>query len=416
MEAGTDTMLLSLKWERPNLEIVDQLVLPHKHVWVKINTSNDAFTAIKTMQVRGAPAIAVVAGLGLAAEVISDKKSLESGKDAVSYLKERMSYLRRARPTAVNLAEAMDLLTSVVDTAYSQILTESDLQLQSKFVVDSFVEAAEGLLVRDISDNKAIGKFGCEYITSKYLQKVSQNSNTTGSNGFSVLTHCNTGSLATAGYGTALGIIRSLSKNSSDLKHVYCTETRPYNQGSRLTAYELLCEKIPFTLCFDSSISYLIQQLQKKAETNDTSSASSPVFAIIVGADRVTRNGDTANKIGTYQLALLARNFGLEFIVAVPSTSIDLKLSDGDSIPIEYRASEEVTMVSGMLVSSERGVDAVGSRATVRVAPEGEYGVYNPGFDVTPANLITAIVTEKGTISTKLPDGTFDIESFLSSV
>lgn len=206
-------------------------------------------------------------------------------------------------------------------------------------------------------------------------------------------------SLATAGWGTALGIIRDLNQSGS-LNHAYCTETRPYNQGSRLTAYELVYEKIPSTLVCDSMVSALLRQ-------------NPDITAIVVGADRVAANGDTANKIGTYQLAITAKYHGVHFIVAAPSTSIDLTTKRGADIVIEERPAKEVVQVTGAVVGAQITGDSV-PRETVQVAANG-INVWNPSFDVTPASLISCIVTEKGAIVKNGSDEEFDIASFLSA-
>jgi len=201
----------------------------------------------------------------------------------------------------------------------------------------------------------------------------------------SVLTHCNTGSLATSGHGTALGIIRSLHKMNY-FEHAYCTETRPYNQGSRLTAFELGFEKIPSTLITDSMAGALFSRL--KNEKN--------ISAVIVGADRVARNGDTANKIGTYTLAVLAKYHGIKFVVAAPTTSIDLLTESGDKIKIEDRAKNELTQITGASVNKDGTVDT-GKSARVAIADQ-TIDVWNPSFDVTPHELIDVIITEKGEV------------------
>jgi len=215
----------------------------------------------------------------------------------------------------------------------------------------------------------------------------------------SVLTHCNTGSLATSGHGTALGIIRSLHKMNY-LDHAFCTETRPYNQGSRLTAFELVYEKIPSTLITDSMAGALFHR--KKTEKN--------ISAVIVGADRVVRNGDTANKIGTYTLAVLAKAHGIKFIVAAPTTSIDLETETGNGVKIEDRAQKELTQISGAVVDKNGNID-VSKTARVAIASQ-EIDVWNPSFDVTPHEYIDAIVTEKGVV-VKDEKGRFNFRSIL---
>lgn len=215
-----------------------------------------------------------------------------------------------------------------------------------------------------------------------------------------MLTHCNTGSLATSGHGTALGVVRSL-RDAGRLAHAFCTETRPYNQGSRLTAFELVHEGIPATLITDSMAGALFASARGR---------ESGLAAVVVGADRVVRNGDTANKIGTYALAVLARHHGLRFVVAAPTTSIDLRTPDGAGIRIEERRPEELTQITGAVVRPDGSVDETRSER-VAVADQ-RINVWNPAFDVTPADLIDAIVTEKGVVG-KSPDGAFDFREIM---
>lgn len=265
-----------------------------------------------------------------------------------NFVKEKLEYLVTSRPTAVNM----------------QLAAEACVKLSSELLKDDSVEAAgakdallkhlEAMLANDIADNLAIGDYGAKDIVEKTGKKDK----------LRIMTHCNTGSLATAGYGTALGVIRSLHKTHS-LDQVYCTETRPYNQGSRLTAFELVYEKMPATLICDNMAAAAMRQFQ--------------IDAIIVGADRVAANGDTANKIGTYQLAVLAKSHNILFYVAAPFSSIDFEIPSGQSIPIEERPHSEMTH-TGSIRTAAAGINC-----------------WNPGFDVTPAELITGgIVTEKG--------------------
>lgn len=330
------------------------------------------------MKTRGAPAIAIVAALSLAVDVHtrSQNGEFKTVDEVVQFLHESIEYLKTSRPTAVNLFDAAAKLWDVIQKTAA---TTQDPQV----VVLAYIEAAEQMLVDDVKDNKNIGKFGADYIVEHAKQK----------DNISVLTHCNTGSLATAGWGTALGIIRDLHKNGN-LKHAYCTETRPYNQGSRLTAYELVYEDIPATLICDNMASALLKQ-------------NPGVQAIIVGADRVAANGDTANKIGTYQLAITAKHHGILFIVAAPSTSIDLKTKSGEDIVIEQRPAEELVIVSGIRVQDSEPT-------SVRTAAE-NIGVWNPSFDVTPAHLISAIVTEQGVVTKQEGQDEYDMSLFLTS-
>lgn len=282
-----------------------------------------------------------------------------------------------SRPTAVNLSDAARKLRAVVEKAEEP--------------VKAYIEAAEHMLEDDVADNKAIGQHGAEWLTKDLAdgEKIS------------VLTHCNTGSLATAGYGTALGIIRSLHVLGR-LEHAYCTETRPYNQGSRLTAYEL-AHDLPTgmaTLITDSMAASLMR--------------SRKIAAVIVGADRVARNGDTANKIGTYQLAIVARWHGVKMVVAAPTTSVDLQTADGEGIEIEMRPGREVLVVKGPVVKDGSGEEVeVETEKVETIVPgvAGGVGVYNPSFDVTPGELVDAIVTEKG-VAVKDGAGAFALERF----
>ncbi|CAO3589392.1 unnamed protein product [Absidia cylindrospora] len=376
--SSNTTTLEAIKYTPGKLLILDQLALPHETIFENVKTVQDGHAAIKTMKTRGAPAIAIVAALSLAVDA-SARQALgefDSAAVALTFLEESLEYLKTSRPTAVNFFDAANKLSAINQQAAS---TES---ATAASVVQVYVQAAEQMLVDDVQDNKNIGKFGADFIVN----------NVGNSKDISVLTHCNTGSLATAGWGTALGIIRDLYARG-DLTHAYCTETRPYNQGSRLTAYELVYEKIPATLVCDSMASALLKQ-------------NPSVQAIIVGADRVAANGDTANKIGTYQLAITAKHHGILFIVAAPSTSIDLNTKTGADIVIEERPADELTNVTGVRI-----VDGQLTPTTVRTAAQ-HIGVWNPSFDVTPSELISAIVTEKG-VAVKSPGKFFDMASFL---
>eukprot|EP01018_Ginkgo_biloba_P028038 Gb_28479 [translate_table: standard] len=321
------------------------------------------------MVVRGAPAIAISAALSLAVEVANLGRFDGNVGDTLSFLQKRLDYLVSSRPTAVNLSDAAKKLQDVV-------LKAATYTNKAESVLQAYIEAAEEMLIDDISANKAIGSHGAQFILrrSKNCDKLN------------ILTHCNTGSLATAGYGTALGVVRALHSEGL-LETAYCTETRPFNQGSRLTAYELVHDHIPVVLIADSAAA----ALQK----------SGRVDAIVVGADRIAANGDTANKIGTYNLALSAFHHCIPFYVAAPLTSVDLSLPSGEQIIIEERSPKELTHAHG--------------GQGQQVAPSG-ISVWNPAFDVTPANLITAIITEKGVITKKDPNTTFDVNGFIESV
>ena len=268
--------------------------------------------------------------------------SFTSKDELLQFVGKAYERLLTARKTAVNVYKASESVRS-----YLSSLQDDVMEIKEKLL--TFLEK---MLTDDVADNKAIGDFGAKWITDNANKDKVQ-----------VLTHCNTGSLATAGYGTALGIIRSLHENGT-LSSVYCTETRPYNQGARLTAYELVYENIPSTLICDSMAAVLMKERG--------------IDAVIVGADRVAANGDTANKIGTYQLAIAAKYHGVAFIIAAPVTSIDFSCPSGDHIKVEERPAEEMLCFRGERVAAE------------------SIGCWNPAFDVTPADLISVIVTDRG--------------------
>jgi methylthioribose-1-phosphate isomerase len=299
-----------IRWKGDRLELLDQRLLPDQTVYITCRTAAEVAQAIRDMVVRGAPAIGCAAAFGVA---------LSNGSP------EGYEVLAKSRPTAVNLFWALERMRKA-----------KDLKAE-----------AEAIFTEDIAANRAMGKLGAALIPRKAR----------------VMTHCNTGALATAGHGTALGVIRS-SKNKS-ISVVAC-ETRPYLQGARLTAYELMQEGIPCTLITDSMAGHLMSRGE--------------VDVVVVGADRIAANGDVANKIGTYPLAVLAKRHGIPFYVAAPLSTFDPKIPNGSRIPIEERAADEVTGYRGS-----------------RWAPEG-VAVRNPAFDVTPAELITGIITERGIV------------------
>ncbi|KAK4542042.1 S-methyl-5-thioribose-1-phosphate isomerase [Oleoguttula mirabilis] len=369
-------VLEAIRYSPGSLEILNQLKLPHQEEYDQVHSSTDGWHAIKDMRTRGAPAIAIVAALSLAVELQNSKVS-DKADEVAAFILEKLNYLVTSRPTAVNLADAARKLKKVVESAAKA--KDSD----GAAVSQAYCDAAAQMMISDVSDNQGIGKYGAEWISKQ-----------AGGGQVSVLTHCNTGSLATAGYGTALGVIRSLHANGS-LKRAFCTETRPYNQGSRLTAFELVHDKIPATLITDSMASALLR----------LKGPSERIAAIVVGADRVAANGDTANKIGTYQLAITAKHHGVKFLVAAPRTTIDLQTLSGADITIEERPGQEMTFIKGPRFD---GVDLdLSQTETVSIAAKG-IDVWNPAFDVTPAELIDGIITEIGVVE-KGEDGKFDL-------
>ncbi|CAM9656515.1 unnamed protein product [Ectocarpus fasciculatus] len=358
------------RYTRGSLQVLNQLKLPHETEYVDVRGAGDAFDAIKTMMVRGAPLIAIVAALGLAVEACSDTPN-GTAQEASSMLHEKLDFLKTSRETAVNLANACDALkTTISGEAAREGSTWGS-------TVEAFVGAAEGMLEEDVAANRRQGGYAVEALLSEPSCKDKAR--------LSVLTHCNTGSLATAGFGTALGVIRALDEKGL-LANCYCTETRPYNQGARLTAYEFVADGLPGTLIPDSAASFLMAQ--------------GKVDAVAVGADRVAANGDTANKIGTLQLAIAAAHYGIPFLVVAPLTSCDPETATGAGISIEERPASELKTVAG-----------------TKIAPDG-ISAWNPAFDVTQAGLITAIVTDKGCVPRKeaTKDKEFDVKAFCEAM
>jgi methylthioribose-1-phosphate isomerase len=325
-----------IRWDKDHLLLLDQTKLPQVQEWAVITDADEAITAIRTMQVRGAPAIGVAAAyaMALAARAI-DASSMPNFLDQLDAIGARLA---AARPTAVNLGWAVQRSIDAARRCRAPSEAREDL-----------LGLAHRMKSDDIATNRAIGKHGAGLIP----------------NHGGVLTHCNTGALATAGYGTALGVIRAAWEQGKR-PSVFCTETRPWLQGARLTAWELVQLGIPAELVVDSAAAWLMSRKE--------------VDAIIVGADRIAANGDTANKVGTYSLAVLAASHGIPFYVAAPMSTVDLGVGSGEDIIIEERPADEVTSIKG-----------------IRIAPEG-IGVRNPSFDVTPARYITAIVTDKGVV------------------
>ena len=320
------------------LYLIDQRKLPLSYEIFQCKSYKDVDFAIKDMVVRGAPAIGVVGAYGV---VLAAKEFLNFPKEEfLSNMEEALDILNKSRPTAVNLMWAIKRMRDVI---------EKHKDLEPADLYERLKKEADAMLEEDIDTNKRIGKIGNEIVGEKAT----------------ILTHCNTGALATAGFGTALGVIREAFYSGKDI-FVYADETRPRLQGARLTAWELVQEGIPCKLIADSVAATLIRD--KKIDL------------ILVGADRIALNGDTANKIGTFMLSVLAKEYGVPFYVVAPTSTIDFDIETGDEIIIEERDSSEVTHIEG-----------------IRIAPEG-VDVYNPAFDVTPNGNITGIVTEKGII------------------
>uniref|UniRef100_A0A8C5L1D3 Methylthioribose-1-phosphate isomerase n=1 Tax=Jaculus jaculus TaxID=51337 RepID=A0A8C5L1D3_JACJA len=340
--------LEAIRYSRGSLHILDQLLLPQHSRYEALDSVQQTWEAIRAMKVRGAPAIALVGCLSLAVE-LQQGAGGPGPQGLLTFVRDRLQFLVTARPTAVNMARAArDLAQAAAREAEREGATEDTVR-------ERVIRYAEDMLEKDLRDNQNIGDLGARHLLERVAPRGDK---------VTVLTHCNTGALATAGYGTALGVIRSLHRLGR-LERAFCTETRPYNQGARLTAFELVYEKIPATLIADSMAAAAM--------------AHRGVSAVVVGADRVVANGDTANKVGTYQLAIAAKHHGIPFYVAAPSSSCDLHLQTGLEIVIEERPGQELTHVNGVPIAAP-GI-----------------GVWNPAFDVTPHDLITGgIITELG--------------------
>lgn len=343
-------MLEPFQFDTHAFRILDQTALPRETLYVPISSATDAWKAIREMKVRGAPAIALAAIMALAQEARSAHFEAPSREAWLAALRQRCQYLETSRPTAVNLKQALGRVLA----AMGDLPAETSPQEASKALEDLALK----LLTEDRDTNRSIGDRGADWIRQTVSRQGKEGQ-------LRILTHCNTGSLATAGYGTALGVIRSLHRDGH-LEKAFATETRPYLQGSRLTMFELQFEKIPSVLIGDSMAGLAMQ--------------SGWIDAVVVGADRVALNGDTANKIGTYSLAVLAAHHAIPFFVAAPWTTIDLQCANGAAIPIEERPEHELTQIQG-----------------VDLAPSG-IKAWNPSFDRTPARLISAIFTENGVL------------------
>ena len=342
-------MIPTIKWEDNYIYLIDQRKLPNRKEWFVCRTVQDVVAAIREMAIRGAPAIGVAAGMGLALGAqsidtenygIFRKRFLEMGEQ-----------MKSARPTAVNLKWAVERMIKIVEGMHDGQVEE---------IKETIRKESQMILERDIEINREIGQRGLALVP----------------NTATILTHCNAGALATGGYGTALGVIRAASEAGTDI-HVFVDETRPLLQGMRLTAFELREDNIPATVIVDSAAGYLMRKKR--------------IDLVITGADRIASNGDMANKIGSYQLAVLAKENKIPFYVAAPLSSFDLDLENGDLIPIEEREPEEVLSFAGHLVGPE-GVNA-----------------YNPAFDITPAQYISALITEKGVLTPPYRSGIKDL-------
>lgn len=326
----------TIEWRGDRVRLLDQRSLPVEVRYLDCKDASSLARAIRGMAIRGAPAIGVAAAMGIA--LAAQKLRTRNLEAFLKGLKKVCQQMRQTRPTAVNLFWAVDRMERLLSQPGSLSVGKLKMRLKRE---------ALQMYEEDLKTNQKIGENGKKLIKD----------------GDGVLTHCNAGGLATAGFGTALGVIRAAWKEGKRF-HVYVDETRPLLQGSRLTAWELTQEGIPATVLTDNMAGWLMK--------------NGKVNLVIVGADRIARNGDTANKIGTYGLAILAKYHGIPFCVAAPTSTLDLSLLSGAEIPIEERSGEEVTHLRGKRITP-KGIDA-----------------YNPAFDVTPHSLIHGIITEKG--------------------
>jgi len=326
-------MLPTITWKNDKVILIDQRLLPAEEVYLECDDHIQVAEAIEEMAIRGAPAIGVAAAYGVALGV----KRVEDADDLHNEFERILTRLRGTRPTARNLFWALERMKKIFDAHKHLALSD----LKEKLILEAVAIDKE-----DVETNKMIGFWGRELIQD----------------GQTILTHCNAGALATAGYGTALGVIRAAFEQGKKIR-VFADETRPFLQGARLTCWELDREGIPVVLITDNMAGYLMKK--------------GLISAVITGADRIAQNGDTANKIGTYSLAVLAKEHRLPFYVAAPLNTIDLNLTNGEGIPIEERNPEEVKKLAGQYITLPH-IEA-----------------QNPAFDVTPAKYITAIITEK---------------------
>jgi len=322
-----------LKEENCSL-MIDQTIIPYEYKKVKIKTSNDMYNAIKTMIVRGAPAIGIAGAHGVVLAAIENKNSSDFYQD----VEKAAQYINSSRPTAVNLKWAIEKQLDII---------RNNINKTNKELIELLVENAIKLENEDIEINRKIGDYGAAIVPM----------------GATILTHCNAGALATVGYGTALGVVRSAFEKDKTIK-VFADETRPRQQGARLTTYELTRDGIDTTLITDGMSAYFMSHKM--------------IDLVVVGADRIALNGDSANKIGTYMVAIAAKYHNVPFYIAAPKSTIDPSIKTGDEIIIELRNKEEITIINDKPICTDK------------------VKTINPGFDVTPNNLITGIITEYG--------------------
>jgi len=332
-----ESKIRPIEWVDGYSRMVDQTVIPYEYKFINITSGDDMFLAIRNMIVRGAPAIGIAGAHGIVLYAQEGRDKYSNIDEFKQWLLGKADYMATSRPTAVNLMWACAQQKDVIKNS------KSDIEGLIKELTDKAVEIEND----DIERCKKIGDYGAEVVPK----------------GATILTHCNAGALATGGYGTALGVVRSAYDKDSTIQ-VFADETRPRQQGARLTTFELAMDGIPVTLITDGMCSYFMNK--------------GMIDMVVVGADRIAANGDAANKIGTYTVAIAAKYHNIPFYVAAPLSTIDISIATGKEIPIEERSHEEVTHINGKRICAE-GVKII-----------------NPGFDVTPHELISGIITEKG--------------------
>ena len=332
-----ESKIRPIQWVNGVSRMIDQTVIPYEYKYVEVKTGQDMYNAIQTMIVRGAPAIGIAGAQGVVLYAQELEKENLSFEDFKKQLLEKADYMVTSRPTAVNLMWACEQQRNIIKNSKSDI----------KSLIKELTEKALEIEKDDIERCKKIGDNGAEIVPK----------------GATILTHCNAGALATGGYGTALGVVRSAYAKDNTVQ-VFADETRPRQQGARLTTFELAMDGIPVTLLTDGMHSYFMNK--------------GMIDMVCVGADRIALNGDTANKIGTYTVAISAKYHKIPFYIAAPLSTIDISIKSGEEIPIEERNHEEVTHINGKIICSDK------------------VNVINPGFDVTPNELIDGIITEVG--------------------
>lgn len=332
-----ESKIRPITWENGKSKMLDQTIIPYEYKYVDITSGDEMFNAIRNMIVRGAPAIGIAGAQGIVLYAQEGRNKYSNREDFINWLLEKIDYMATSRPTAVNLMWACEQQRLLIKNSKSDI----------NGIIEELTQKAIEIELDDIDRCKRIGDYGAEVVPK----------------GATILTHCNAGALATGGYGTALGVVRSAFAKDNTVQ-VFADETRPRQQGARLTTFELAMDGIPVTLITDGMCSYFMSK--------------GMIDMVVVGADRIAANGDAANKIGTYTVAIAAKYHNIPFYVAAPLSTIDTSIASGTDIPIEERSQEEVTHINGKIICSDK------------------VKVINPGFDVTPHELIAGIITEKG--------------------